>query len=80
MSDAEGTGWMKQVIGRSAKKTKNVEKYRISYAGAGLLKPRGPTHTTRAKFDPRIDKNVSDKLRRRRNSEKRAQTHDESEI
>ena len=26
---------------------------RISYAGAGILK-KGPEHTTRAKFDPRI--------------------------
>ena len=86
VSDAEGTGWMKQVIGRSAKMTKNVAKCRISYTGAGMLKKRGPNtrrelnlttkssekcrisyagagilkkgpkHTTRAKFDPRIER------------------------
>ena len=44
VSDAEGTGWMKQVIGRSAKMTKKVEKCRISYAGAGMLKKGARTH------------------------------------
>ena len=44
LSDAEGTGWMKQVIGRSAKKMKNAEKCRISYAGAGILKKGARTH------------------------------------
>ena len=44
VSDAEGTGWMKQVIGHSAKMTKNVAKCRISYAGAGMLKKGARTH------------------------------------
>ena len=44
VSDAEGTGWMKQVIGRSAKMTKKVEKCRISYAGAGMQKKEAQTH------------------------------------
>ena len=44
ISDAEGTGWMKKVIGRSEKKTKIAEKCRISYAGAGILKKRARTH------------------------------------
>ena len=54
-SDAEGTGSMPKAIGRSAKKTKNAEKCRGSYAGAGILK-RGPGHTTRAKFDPKMER------------------------
>jgi hypothetical protein len=35
---------MKSVIGRSAKKMKNAEKCRISYAGAGILKKGARTH------------------------------------